>query len=95
MAKSTKKQPAAEQPAATDTKAQGAKAQGGVGIRELAEHLGVSSEKSLRSRIRRVNGGPMVGRGGRYHWESLKDPELVALIEKLNAPKAAKADATA
>lgn len=85
MAKTTSK-PANEKPAATTEKPANTKA--GVGIRELADHLGVSSEKSLRARIRRVNGGPMVGRGGRYHWDSLDDPELKELIEKLNAPKA-------
>ena len=82
-----KNQPAEKQPATTTAKPAAAKQPAtstqGVTLRMLAEKLGVSSEKSLRSRIRRINGGPVVGRGGRYHWDSWKDQDLVALMKKL------------
>jgi len=89
-AKSTTAKPAGTKPAtkeATADKAKPATAQGGVGIRELAESLGVKSEKSLRARIRRINGGPVVGRGGRYRWDSMEDPALKALVEQLKGEK--------
>ena len=58
------------------------KKESGVGIKEVAEKLEVTP-KSLRARIRRVKGGAQVGRGGRYHWESLTDPALVTLLKEL------------
>jgi hypothetical protein len=68
------KQPATEQPAKVEDK--------GVGIPEMAKLLG-RTEKGTRSAIRRVLGGPQVGRGGRYRWDSTEDPEFVALLAKL------------
>lgn len=80
MAKSTKKQPAAEKPATTEAKAQPAKPTGTYGVRELAEALG-SNPKSVRNRIRRLNGGPVVGRGGRYSWTKAEYEAMLASLQ--------------
>jgi hypothetical protein len=57
----------------------------GVGIKELSAALG-RSPKSVRASIRRIKGGAQVGQGGRYRWESISDPEYVALLDQLQAP---------
>jgi hypothetical protein len=91
----TRKQPAkkneqpATKPASDDTTAST-----GVGIKELAEKL-QRDPKSVRASIRRLNGGPVVGQGGRYHWESEEDPAFVAILEKLTPKPQETAEATA
>jgi hypothetical protein len=67
-----KTQPAKEKPA-TDT---------GVGIKELSAVLG-RSPKSVRAAIRRLRGGPQVGQGGRYRWDSVEDPDFKELVTAL------------
>lgn len=56
----------------------------GVGIKEMADDLG-KSQKSVRAAIRRINGGPVVGRGGRYSWDSKEDPKYKDLVKQLTA----------
>ena len=103
MAETTKK-PATEQPANGKAKKPATKAQPatgqkpaaqaeGVTLRMLADKLGAKSEKTLRARIRRINGGPVVGRGGRYHWDSWNDKDLKVLIEKLSTKEDVKTSA--
>lgn len=81
MARATKtatqpatKQPAAKQPAEN----------AGVGIKELAAALG-RTPKSTRASIRRVLGGPQVGQGGRYRWDSTEDPAFKDLLARLSS----------
>lgn len=78
-AKATK--PAKAQPAKKEQPA--VKATEGVTLKDLAKKLGYTSEKSLRAKIRRINGGPVVGRGGRYTWPSFNDKGLQELMKKL------------
>lgn len=84
----TKTKPAAKQPA---TKAQPAKEQkAGVTVKDLAERLG-TDPKSLRARIRKINGGTLPEGQTRYSWPSFNDPSLKELMKKLQGEK--KADA--
>jgi transposase-like protein len=86
----TKVQPAAgkgKQPAKVEKPA--AKAEGGVTVKALAERLG-TNEKSLRSRIRKINGGTLPEGQSRYTWGSFNDPELKELISKLKGEKKAE-----
>lgn len=75
--------PAATEPANTE----------GVGIKELSKILN-RNEKSVRAAIRRLNGGPQVGKGGRYSWKSENDPAFKQLVEALSA-KTEKVEADA
>lgn len=63
----------------------------GVGITELSAALG-RTPKSVRASIRRMKGGAQVGQGGRYRWESEKDPEYVKLLADLQAPPSKAGD---
>lgn len=64
--------PAAEKPAADE----------GVTLKDLASELG-RDPKSVRAAIRRIKGGPQVGQGGRYHWDSKSDPDYKELVAAL------------
>ena len=66
------KKPATEKPAVVK----------GVGIKELAAELD-RTPKSVRAAIRRINGGPMVGKGGTYNWPSKSDPDYKKLLKQL------------
>jgi hypothetical protein len=77
--------PAATKPAAKKQPAVEAKEE--VTLKDLAKKLGYASEKSLRAKIRRINGGPVVGRGGRYTWPSFNDKGLQELMKKLQEKK--------
>lgn len=48
-----------------------------IGVKELAEHLG-TEPRALRAFLRRSK--KAVGRGTRYEWESLTDPEAKKVI---------------
>lgn len=78
-------EPANERPAARKKPAaRNAPPSGTITVGVLADHLGVDN-KTLRARIRRHFGGAQVGKGGRYGWNSMKDPqvkEIVALFKK-------------
>lgn len=54
----------------------------GVGIKELAADLD-RTPKSVRAAIRRLKGGPQVGKGGTYSWKSKSDPAYKALLKAL------------
>ena len=69
---SAKQKPASEKPAKP----------AGVGIHELASDLG-RTPRSVRASIRRIKGGPQVGQGGRYNWDSKNDPAYKALLKEL------------
>ena len=89
MATKTKKQPAATEPATKGAKAQQpAAGTTTYGVRDLAEALG-SNPKSVRNRIRRLNGGPVVGRGGRYSWTKTEFEAQLAALRKGTEEKAA------
>lgn len=75
----TKTQPAATKPATQE----------GVGVKRLAEIVG-RTPKSVRASIRRIKGGAQVGQGGRYHWDSEKDPEFMELVAKLTSSTASE-----
>jgi hypothetical protein len=55
-----------------------------VSLADVAAKLGVSDQKSLRARIRRIRGGAQVGKGGRYGWNSFSDPDLKSLLKELS-----------
>lgn len=74
-AKPAAKQPAKEQPA-------------GVTVKVLAERFG-TNEKSLRARIRKINGGTLPEGQSRYSWPSFNDPGLKELMSKLQGEKKA------
>jgi hypothetical protein len=78
--KQAEEKPAVAKPAAPE----------GVGIKELAKDLN-RTPKSVRAAIRRLKGGPQVGKGGRYHFESKKDPAYQDLFKALASKE--KADA--
>lgn len=81
MARATK---TATKPAATQPAAEQPAENKGVGIKELSAALG-RTPKSTRASIRRVLGGPQVGQGGRYRWDSTEDPAYVELLNRLSA----------
>lgn len=85
--KATTKKPAtpkpAEKPAAQPAKAE-VEVKAGLTLKDLAEKVG-KDPKAVRRQIRKIKGGPQVGQGGRYHWESEKDPEFVELLSALTA----------
>jgi hypothetical protein len=83
----TKKQPASKQPAATKPAKAEKPAEGSVSLKDLAEFLN-REPKSLRASIRRIMGGPQVGKGGRYSWTSWDDEELKDLIGNLTKASA-------
>jgi len=83
------KKPAATKPAASKKPAnrvRGNTKVGTIGIAELAAELNIEP-KSLRSKIRRLYGGSQVGRGGRYSWPSMKDPQVKEILAKFGAKK--------
>ncbi len=55
----------------------------GIGVKELAEHLG-TTPYNLRAFIR-MEGLGGVGRGSKYSWKSLKDPKAKAIIARWEA----------
>lgn len=59
----------------------------GVGVKELAADLG-RKPTSVRAAIRRINGGPGPGQGGKYSWTSRKDPKYVKLLNDLQKKEA-------
>ena len=59
----------------------------GVGIKEVASHLG-TDPRSLRAFLRRTKRA--VGRGTSYSWQSLDDPSVEQLHGDWNATKAEK-----
>jgi hypothetical protein len=73
-AKEPAKKPAPKKPAVV--------AEGGVTLKDLAAKLN-REPKSLRASIRRIMGGPQVGKGSRYHWDSWNDKELKELMSSL------------
>lgn len=77
-----KEKPAVEKPAVPE----------GIGINELANALN-RSPKSVRAAIRRLKGGPQVGKGGRYTFKSDKDPAYVELFTALSTKEKVEADA--
>lgn len=71
------KKPATEKPAVVK----------GVGIKELAADLD-RTPKSVRAAIRRIKGGPQVGKGGTYNWPSKSSAEYKALLKQLQGSTA-------
>lgn len=63
----------------------------GIGVKELADHLGTDA-RALRGFLRRT--GRAVGKGERYTWPSLKAPEVRKIEAEWTAAQA-KADAEA
>lgn len=61
----------------------------GVGIKELAADLG-RKPTSVRAAIRRINGGPVVGQGGRYSWPSRNDKGYRETLKQLQSKPAAE-----
>jgi hypothetical protein len=91
----TKQKPASAKPATQDApkKQEPAKEKpakpAGVGIHELAADLG-RTPRSVRASIRRIKGGPQVGQGGRYSWNSKTDPAYKSLLKELQEAGAKK-----
>jgi hypothetical protein len=56
----------------------------GVGVKQLAEHLD-TDPRTLRAFLRRSERA--VGRGTRYEWQSLTDPEAKKVIAEWRAAK--------
>lgn len=86
MARNTKSTKQTEKPADTKPATNEPAAKSGVGVKELAKAVG-RNEKSVRAAIRRIKGGPQVGQGGRYHWDSENDADFVALKEAMTSPR--------
>lgn len=53
-----------------------------IGVKQLAEHLGIDP-RALRAFLRRSKRA--VGRGTRYEWKSLTDPEAKKVMAEWNA----------
>lgn len=83
MATKTNTKPATEAKPATKE----VKPASGVGVKELAADLG-RKPTSVRAAIRRLNGGPVVGQGGRYTWKSRQDAEYKKLLKDLQKKEA-------
>ncbi|HMJ03260.1 MAG TPA: hypothetical protein VK506_09975 [Conexibacter sp.] len=62
----------------------------GVGIKELADHLGIDP-RSLRGFLRRTQRS--VGRGTRYEWPSLRDAAVKKIVADWRAAQAEADDA--
>ena len=83
--KPTAKQPGAKpatKPAVKKPATKQVRKKGTVGIKDIAAKLD-RDEKSVRASIRRILGGPQVGKGGRYSWSSWDDKQLKKLMADL------------
>jgi transposase len=79
---STPAKPAAKTPAKAKT----------IGVKEIAEHLDVEP-RVLRAFLRRSKRA--VGRGTRYEWKSLTDPEAKKVIAEWKAAQEKKSETPA
>jgi hypothetical protein len=68
----------------TKAAAKGGKTSGGVTIKDIAEKVG-RDPKAVRAKIRKLRGGPVVGRGNRYNWPSMNDPEVKEILASFPA----------
>lgn len=85
MARTTTKQPAKKQPADKSATQSERKADV-ITVKVLAERLN-TTEKALRTRIRKINGGTLPEGVSRYEWPSMNDPSLKELLKALEGSK--------
>ena len=75
------RKPAAVKPAASKPATRGRKPAAGISAKEFAARLEMTP-KALRARIRKLNGGAVVGKGKRYTFTDADVKRITAQINK-------------